>query len=193
MGDRTTYTFIILSLLMGSFPAPILPQTEPSSWGRPVTSVHLECDAHLRLEDFPGAVTQQVGEGLDPAKISETLKRLYATGRFTELRAEGAPEARGVRLTFVARAQYFLGVVSAEGNPGPIEATALTTAARLRLGQPLTEEDIATAQKHLTDLLLANGYYQSQISHELNRDPYTQEASLAFRIQSGPAARVSKV
>jgi outer membrane protein assembly complex protein YaeT len=193
MGDRTTYTFIFLILLMGVFAAPIHSQTEPSLWGKPVSSLHLECDAHLKLQDFTGAVTQHEGEALDPAKVSESLKRLYATGRFTELRAEATPEGQGVKLTFVGRAQYFLGVVSAEGSPGPIEATALVTASRLRLGQPLTEEDIAAAQKHLTDLLLANGYYQAHIRHTLNGNPDTEEANLVLSIQAGPASRVSRV
>ena len=193
MGDRTAYTFIFLTLLIGVFPAPGRPQSEPSSWGRPVTRIHLECDAHLSLQDFPGAVTQQVGEPLSAAKVSESLKRLYASGRFTEMRVKSTPEAQGVALTFVARAQYFLGVVTAEGDLGPLEATALVTASRLRLGQPLAEEDLSAAQKHLTDLLVSNGYYQSQISHKLERDPATQEANVVFTIRAGPGARVSNI
>ena len=70
----------------------------------------------------PAPSPRKIGEPLDAAKISESLKRLYATGRFAELRAEGAPEGDGVSLTFVARAQYFIGIVTAEGNPGPVEA-----------------------------------------------------------------------
>ena len=48
----------------------------------------------------------------------------------------------GVSLTFVSRAQYFVGIVTAEGNTGPVEARALVTASRLHLGQPLTDEDL---------------------------------------------------
>ena len=138
-------------------------------------------------------MTQQIGEPLDPAKISDSLKRLYATGRFSELRAEGAREGNGVSLTFVARAQYFIGIVTAEGNPGPIEARALVTASRLRLGQPLTDEDLNAAHKRLSDLLVANGYYQSRITHEIQRNPNTLEANVSFTIKAGPPARVSAV
>jgi outer membrane protein assembly complex protein YaeT len=138
-------------------------------------------------------VTQQIGEPLDPTKVSESLKRLYATGRFTELRAEGDPQGQGVVLAFVARAQYFVGTVTVKGNPGPVEAKALVTASRLRLGQPLTDEDLSTAQRHLTDVLVANGYYQSRISHEINRDPGTQEANVLFYLVPGPPARVSSI
>ena len=37
---------------------------------------------------------------VDAAKVSESLKRLYATGRFQELRAVAVPEAKGVALIF---------------------------------------------------------------------------------------------
>ncbi len=138
-------------------------------------------------------MTQQIGEPLDPAKVSDSLKRLYATGRFSELRAEGAREGNGVSLTFVARAQYFIGIVTAEGNPGPVEARALVTTSRLRLGQPLTDEDLNAAHKRLSDLLVANGYYQSRITHEIERNPNTLEANVSITIKAGPPARVSAV
>jgi outer membrane protein insertion porin family len=190
---RAHPVLLLLGLLLGFCQAPALAQTSPSLWGQPVLSLRLECDAHLALRDFPGAVTQQIGEPLDPARVSESLKRLYATGRFTELRAEGDPQAKGVALTFVARAQYFIGAVTARGNPGPIEAKALVTASRLRLGQPLTDADLSTAQQHLTSLLVSNGYYQSRISHEINRDSDTEEANLLFSLAPGPPARVSSI
>ncbi|MBZ5668772.1 MAG: BamA/TamA family outer membrane protein [Acidobacteriia bacterium] len=190
---RAAYTLILLTLILGSLRALARAQTSHSLWGQPVVSLRLEYDAQLTLQNFPGTVTQQIGEPLDPAKVSESLKRLYATGRFTELRAEGRPEGQGVALTFVARAQYFIGIVTAEGNPGPVEATALVTASRLRLGQPLLEEDLSAAHQHLTDLLVANGYYQSRINHQVERDPASQEANLVFSVEPGPPARVSGV
>ena len=192
-GGRAAHSLILLALLLGCCCGQSRAQNAPSLWGRPVTHLHLDCDCNLKLQNFPGAVTQQIGEPLDPAKVSESLKRLYATGRFSELRAEGALEGDGVSLTFVARAQYFIGIVTAEGNPGPIEARALVTASRLRLGQPLTDEELNAAHKRLSDLLVANGYYQSRITHEIERNPDTLEADVDFTIKAGPPARVSAV
>ena len=192
-GGRAAYTLILFTLLLGRCCGQTLAQSAPSLWGRPITHLNLECNCNLKLQNFPGAVTQQIGEPLDPAKISESLKRLYATGRFSELRAESALEGDGVSLTFVARAQYFIGIVTAEGNPGPIEARALVTASRLRLGQPLSDEDLNAAQKRLSDLLVSSGYYQSRITHEIEPDLDTLEANVGFAIKAGPPARVSAV
>ena len=193
IGGRPAHTLIFFAILLGCCCGQSLAQNGPSLWGRQVTHLQLECDCNLKLQNFPGAVTQQIGEHLEPAKISESLKRLYATGRFSELRAEGTPESDGVAITFVARAQYFIGIVTAEGNPGPLEARALVTASRLRLGQPLTEEDLNAAHKRLSNLLIANGYYQSRITHKTEDDPDTLEANVEFTIKPGPPARVSAV
>ena len=113
---------LLLGLLLCCAGGQSLAETAPPLWGRPVTHLQLECDCSLKLQNFSGAVTQQIGAPLDAGKVSESLKRLYATGRFSDLRAEGAAEGDGVSLAFVARAQYFIGIVTAEGNPGPVEA-----------------------------------------------------------------------
>ncbi|MGO8792429.1 MAG: outer membrane protein assembly factor [Terriglobia bacterium] len=192
-GGRLAHILIPLALVLGWCCGQSLAQETPPLWGRQVNQIHLTCDCNLKLQNFPGTVTQQVNEPLDAAKVSESLKRLYATARFSELRAEGALEDGAVSLTFAARAQYFIGIVTAEGNPGPIEARALVTASRLRLGHPLTDEEIDAARKRLSDLMVSNGYYRSHITHEIERNPDTLEADVAFTIKAGPAARVSSV
>ncbi len=191
LGGRADLTLILLTLLLGAGSAQA--QTPPSLWGRPVTQLTLQCDCDLKLDNFPGAVTQEIGEALDPEKISESLKRLYATGRFSELRADASPQGDGVVVTFVARAQYFVGVVTAEGKTGPVEASALVTASRLRLGQALSSDDLDAAEKHISDQLVSNGYYRSHISYELKPNPDTLESGVVFQIQAGSPARVSAV
>lgn len=192
-GGRAAQNLIIFALLLNYCCAEGGAQSSPTLWGRTVTHLRLDCDCNLKLQGFPGAVTQQIGEPLDSAKVSESLKRLYATGRFAELRAKGVPEGNGASLTFVARAQYFIGIVTAEGNPGPIESRALVTASRLRLGQPLTDEVLSAAHKRLNDLLAANGYYQSRITRAISRNRDTLEANVSYTIKAGPSARVSGV
>ncbi|MGA2987921.1 MAG: POTRA domain-containing protein [Terriglobia bacterium] len=193
IGGRAAHPLILFVLLLGCCCGQSHAQSVPTLWGRPVTHLHLDCDCNLKLQNLHDVVTQQIGEPLDSAKISESLKRLYASGHFSELRAEGALEGDGVALTFVARAQYFIGTVTAEGNPGPVEARALVTASRLHLGQSLTDEDLNGAHKRLTGLLVSNGYYQSRITDEIERNPDTLEANVGFTIKAGPPARVSSV
>ncbi|MBZ5563546.1 MAG: BamA/TamA family outer membrane protein [Acidobacteriia bacterium] len=167
--------------------------SEESWWGQPVKSIHLQCDANLQLTDFPGRVTQKVGEPLDSKLVAESLKNLYATGRFTDLRAEAQPADRGVNLVLVAHAQYFVGVVQVEGAPGSVEARVLLTASRLRLGQPLSKENLQSAHENMVEVLHANGFYQARIEHTVDHDPNTLEANLLFEVFPGKPARLSAV
>ena len=103
----------------------------PSSfWGKTVIRISIKSDATVRAEDYAGQITQAVGDPLDAAKVSESLKRLYATGRFQELRAVAVPEAKGVALIFEGRAQYFVGIVRIAGSLGGLDPRALVAAAR---------------------------------------------------------------
>ena len=179
-----------------AFPARVTAQTSESEvklWGQPVSDIRLRCDASLSMADFPGIVTQETGQPLDRSKVSDSLKRLYATGRFTELRAEGEPGQGGVHLVFVARAQYFVGVVRVEGTPGTMEPRILLTTTRLRLGEPASEEILVAAQRHIAEALASNGYYRATVRYRLRPDPATLEAGVIYLIFPGKPARVSEV
>ena len=165
----------------------------PNLWGRVVLDIRLSCDAHLAMADFPGVVTQEVGQSLDPSKISDSLKKLFATGRFTELRAEAQPGQGGVHVIFVGRAQYFVGVVQVEGTPSTLEPRTLLTSTRLRLGQPISNDVLIAAQRHISELLVSNGYYRAVVRYRLRPDPATQEAEAIFSVFAGKPARLSSV
>jgi outer membrane protein assembly complex protein YaeT len=166
---------------------------EVEPWGQPVLDVRLNCDAQLTLADFPGVVTQGVGQPLDASKIAASLKELYATGLFTELRAEAEPGQGGVHLLFVGRAQYFIGVVQVEGTPSALEPRVLLTSSRLRLGQPVSDDDLVAAQRHISEVLASNGYHRAILKYRLLPDPATQEAEVLFSVFAGRPARLSSL
>jgi outer membrane protein assembly complex protein YaeT len=155
--------------------------------------VRLNCDAQLTIADFPGVITQEVGQPLDASRIDESLKRLYATGRFTDLRAQAEPGQGGVHLLLVGRAQYFIGVVQVEGVPSALEPRVLLTSSRLRLGQPVADDDLVAAQRHISDTLASNGYYRAVLKYRLIPDPATQEAEVLFSVFAGKPARLSSL
>jgi outer membrane protein assembly complex protein YaeT len=145
------------------------------------------------MSDFPGVVSQEVGQPLDASKIAASLKKLYATGRFTDLRAEAEPGQGGVHLLFVGRAQYFIGVVQVEGTPSALEPRVLLTSTRLRLGQPVSDDILIAAQRHISEMLALNGYYRATVRYRLLPDPATQEAEAIFSVFPGKPARFSGV
>ncbi len=166
---------------------------EPGAWGQKVVRIRLQSDAALSLKSFPTQVIQKEGEPLDPVKVDQSLKNLYATGRFEDLRADAEPAPGGVELVFVGRAQYFVGIVRVEGTLDGLEPQGLATAAHLRLGQPLTARDLSEAERHLSDVLIENGYHNAKVTHRDVPNSQTQEADVIFTIHPGKPAVLSGV
>ncbi|MBZ5515354.1 MAG: BamA/TamA family outer membrane protein [Acidobacteriia bacterium] len=172
-------------------PAPVVGQS--GEWGQRVVSLELECDAHLTLAEFASELTQQVGEPLDRSKVQETLKNLFSTGRFRELRAETRPAEGGVMLVFVARARFFVGTVQVEGAPDVIDPSVLVTASGLHLGQPLDAAELGSAVQQLLAVLKENGYYAAKVNSLFQPDLETQAAEVYFSVTPGNPARLSGV
>ncbi|MEJ2006558.1 MAG: POTRA domain-containing protein [Acidobacteriota bacterium] len=96
-------------------------------------------------------------------------------------------------LTFAGKARYFIGVIQVSGTPKPLVPSTLVAAARLPLGRPLREQELATATQNIKTVLADNAFYQVKIQDRVVRNPATQEADVLFTITSGPEARLQEV
>ncbi len=170
-----------------------LAQAASREWGKPVERISLRTDANFHLSQFKKQIFQQVGAPLDPVKVDESLKALFATGRFTDLRAEVQPAAGGVELVFNGKAQYFVGNVQVEGTFKPLGEGTLIAAARLRLGHPLDARSLSRAETNIKQVLADNAYYQPKIQVKTVRNPATQVANVIFTVESGLPARLRKM
>jgi outer membrane protein insertion porin family len=161
-------------------------------WGRPVVRVELDSDGGIPITDFARQIAQKPGEPLDRSKVADSLRNLWLTGRFRDLRVDYQEEKAGVVLIFVAKATFFAGTVRVMGAPKTVGADVLKSAARLRLGQPLSEEDLAAARLRMQATLAENAYYQAAITSQMLK-LNDQEADVLFMVVPGPAARLTGV
>ena len=167
--------------------------TQPPEWGQTVLRIELKTDAQLKLNQFKTQIVQQTGEPLDPAKVDASLKNLYATGRFASLRVDAQPEAGGVVLTFAGKARYYIGSVQVTGTPKPLDASTLVASARLPLGRPLHQDELAAAMQDILAVLYDNAFYQAKVQNSVARNPATQEANILVTITPGPQAHLKAV
>ncbi len=181
----------LLTILWLGFARTTLAQ--PAEWGKTVVRIDLKTDAQLHLYQFKKQIVLQTGEPLNPAKVDESLKNLYATGRFVNLKADAEPTSGGVILTFTGTARYFIGTVQVTGTPKPLDASTLVAAARLPLGQSLYADEIATAIRNITEVLHDNAFYKAKIQVKVVRNPAIQEANILLTITPGPQAQLGKV
>src|SRR5437879_5220892 len=71
------------------------------------------------LSESPAGIAVETGKVLDRGKIAESLRTLYRTGDYADLRAVVTPVTDGVRLDFVVRENLFFNRVPVEGLSAP--------------------------------------------------------------------------
>src|SRR5216684_1622977 len=184
-----------LALLTGA--APTRAQAPPST---SVTSVEKEEPKIVAirivredgqvLSDSPSGIAVETGKALDRRKIAESLRVLYRTGDYADLKAVVTPAIDGVRLDFVVRENLFFNQVRIEGLSAPPSDASAAAAMQIALGQTYRQAAVNEALERLRETLRDEGLYRAEVSAETVPHPETHQMNIVVHIKSGPRARV---
>jgi outer membrane protein insertion porin family len=86
------------------------------------------------LKPLPTQLAQQAGTPLDPDKVRESLRSLYATGLYRTIEVVGVRAGNDVSITFSGVPRLFLGRVNVEGVKDDRLDAALDSATQLQSG-----------------------------------------------------------
>ena len=158
-----------------------------------VVAVRVVTESGAVLEQNPPELTLQPGQTFSMEAESASLRELFRSGRYADLRAELADVAGGVRLDFVVRQNFYINRVEIEGlHEPPGEALALS-ALRLNVGEPFRESDMKEALDRLRQTLEDDGQYQAKLDYVTTPHPETLEMDILVRVTPGPRARVGAI
>jgi outer membrane protein insertion porin family len=145
------------------------------------------------LLTLPPGISVEIGRPLEPDQVAASLRVLYQTGEYANLRAVTFPEAGGVRLDFVAEQNRYINQVIIQGvTPPPTESSA-AAAMQLSLGQTYRKADVDDAVTRLRDTLREEGLYQAEITVETRPNKDTRQVDIIAHVNSGPRVRLSKI
>jgi outer membrane protein insertion porin family len=159
--------------------------------GQIVKSVELPGvrDASRMLQMIP----QKSGELLDRDAVRESIRILFATGRFADVQAEVIPSGNAVVLTFATSPNFFLGAVEVEGAPGHPNSNQVVNASKFQLGEMYTLDKLDRALQNLRQTMQENGYYRARVTAESTSNLDTQQVNILFHISAGEPAHIGKV
>jgi outer membrane protein assembly complex protein YaeT len=181
----------VAGLLAAILPAgSILLAQESLYEGRPVAVIHVVDDSGKSVTTPLPALPLESGKPFDYAVERESLRKLYATGDYSDIRVTATPEAEGLHVNFIVRRNYYNNVVRIEGLKEPPTAPAALAALRLNLGEPFRESSVREAVSRLQDALRAEGLYQAKVSWDLAPHSDTRQMDITINVESGPRARV---
>jgi len=159
--------------------------------GRIVQSIELPGvpDSEHLLQMLP----QKSGEPLDRDQVRDSIRVLYATGRFSDIQAEVSASGSAVRLTFTTSLNFFVGAIDVEGAPSHPNYNQIVNASKFQLGELYTLDKRDRALKNIRQLMQENGYYRARVTAESTSNPATQQVSILVHITPAESAHVGEV
>ena len=134
------------------------------------------------------------GDTLTRTGLQQALRKLYASGRFADLKAECQTASDGrAEISFMSTLNFFVGLVAVQGGLQRPTESQIANASKLELGQLLTSEKLAAAVQNIQHLMQQNGYYSAVISHSEQSDAATQQVAVKFTIHAGTQAHVGEI
>jgi outer membrane protein insertion porin family len=158
-----------------------------------VVAVRVVAESGAVLEENPPKLPLQPGQPFSTEAEAASLRELFRSGRFADLRAELADVPGGVRLDFVVRQNMYINRVQMQGlREPPGEALALSSL-RLNVGEPYRESDMKEALDRLRQTLEDDGEYQAKVDYVATAHPDTLQMDILVRVNAGQRARIGAI
>lgn len=180
-GDETESTLPPLTASLGQFT------------GLKIQEIRYEGVEFDKTDRLSAELSQKAGETLDPAKVRQTTRRLFATGRYRDIAVRAVKSGDGVVLIFAGVPRYYVGRVQIEGVVDDRLASLMEYGSKLNPGAAFSQADLGTATSAVKDVLSQNGYYEPQIAVRVEKDDAGQQMNVTFTVAVGPLARVGAV
>lgn len=158
--------------------------------GQRVAEVRILDDSGKSLERETGSLPLRAGEQFDIAKERDTLRELYRSGDYEDIRVVAASTAQGLRVDFLVRRNYFNNAIRVEGLKEPPSEPAALASMRLGLGEPFRESALQEAIDRLKDTLRSEGLYQAKVTWTLTPHEDTRQMDVLVTVVPGPRAVV---
>jgi outer membrane protein insertion porin family len=158
--------------------------------GQSVAAIRIVDDTGNALPGPTPSLPLEVGKPFDFAAERDSLRVLYRTGDFADIRVTAAPVGEGVRVEFVVQRNFYINVVRVEGLKEPPTEAAALASMRLALGEPFRESSLREAVDRLKDTLNSEGLYEADVKWALTPHPATRQMDVVITVQPGRRAVV---
>jgi outer membrane protein assembly factor BamA len=161
--------------------------------GLAVSRILFEGVTYAPTDRMVRQLPQQAGQPLDAEKARESLRRLFASGRYRNIELRGLLQNGQVTLLFIGTQRMYVGRVRVVGVKSDVLATLLERASKLEPGTPFYPNRLNTATQALKETLAQNGHFDPAIAASTQNDLANQQTNITFTVGIGKQARVGTV
>jgi outer membrane protein insertion porin family len=146
-----------------------------------------------KTDTLPSELPQKAGEPLDPGKVRESTRRLFASGRYRDILVRGVRQGDAVTLIFAGTPRFYVGRITINGVKNERLTSLLQFAAKLSPGTAFTDSQIATGTEGIKQMLQLQGYYEPKVAVKTETDVAGDQVNATYTVNIGPQARVGNV
>ena len=155
-----------------------------------VADVRIVDESGRVVAQYATSLSLQPGKPFDFAAERDTLRQLYRTGDYADIRVTAEPSEQGLHVDFVVRRNYFNNAIRVEGLKEPPSEPAALASMRMGLGEPFRESALQESIERLRDTLRSEGLYQAKVTWTLTPHEDTRQMDVMVTVVPGPRAIV---
>jgi outer membrane protein assembly factor BamA/autotransporter translocation and assembly factor TamB len=159
---------------------------------QPIAQINFRADAGFDTSTLAQEVTLRPGQPVTVRELQSSIKNLYATGNFRDIRVDAQPGPGGVVLTFALFLHYRVGDINIEGMSNNDRQRARRDLT-VRTGEILSLDDVDDSAREIQEALVRNGYLEATVDPETNFDRARNTADVHFYATPGPQAAIATV
>ncbi len=144
-------------------------------------------------DTLPNELTQKAGEPLDAQKVRQSMRRLFASGRYRDIDVRAVPNGGGLTLVFAGTPRYYVGCVVILGVKNERLASLLEFGTKLEPGTAFRKGALEAGEAGIRQVLIQNGYYQPAVKSISQLDEVNQQINATYTVAVGPQARIGQV
>ncbi|HWZ12315.1 MAG TPA: POTRA domain-containing protein [Acidobacteriaceae bacterium] len=168
--------------------------TSLRAWaGRRIRAVEFAGVTTDMLAPLPEKLEVQPGQPLDPQKVRDALRQLYATGLYQALDVVGVPVGDEIILRFEGKPEMFVGRVDVVGAKSELLTTELIRSTKLDPGAPYSPTKLDPGAKEIESALARNGFFKPDIAYSTEAQPQYSQVNITYTVDLGKQARVGIV
>ncbi|HEV8660627.1 MAG TPA: translocation/assembly module TamB domain-containing protein, partial [Thermoanaerobaculia bacterium] len=173
-------------------PPPPTTQVAAIPAGQPVTDVQFRFDRPLATNTLTQYVTVKPGQPLSIRDVQNTIKSLFATGNFRDVRVDATTSANGVQVVFSLFLNYRIGKIIFDGIKGG-DRTRAQREVRIHSGDILSLNGVDNSAVAITEMLKRYGFLEATVDPETTFVRERNIADVTFHVTPGPLAKVAVV
>jgi outer membrane protein insertion porin family len=193
--DLSKRFLTFMSCLMGAL---VLFLSASFSHAQVPDNIPLISEINLRIDEMPGSpemrnlIPMEVGEVYSLKRITESIKQIYQTGLFSDIKVlkEGDRDAK---LTFLLTRKLLVRRIDFIGNNEIPRKKLMDNLYALKPEGSYSESNLDRAVDEIRTTLRHEGFFQAEIEPRVEQNPQLPEVNISFIIHSFKKYTVGKI